>query len=319
MLSTPSFATVYYGGAAGKDINANDLWYTAVTGSCAGDGSPVAWATVGAAGNTLVANGCTITIPNTGNLTITVDKITNLETDTPDSDCVDGGTFTYVTAADYALTLNADIETGATTHCLGISGSASGTKVAITGDITGGSGTAYGVNDSHTVGTVTVNGNITGGTNTAGRGYYFSGATGTVTVSGNCISNAVPGCQLGAGGTMTVNGDCTAAGAGEKAGCYASATGAITCTGSIIGNDTAVGVQGRIKWEPSSSKKYILMDGGGTPIYASAGLGSDSDGTQITAANTAAQVLTTGYFVNKDDSTHTQGTATTTGGGVWGY
>lgn len=129
-MATTSWATVYYGGAAGKNINADDLWYTAVTGSCTGDGSPVAWSTVGQAGNTLVANGCTITIPNGANLTVTVDKISNKETDTPDADCVAGGTFTYTTSADYTLSITAELEAGGTADLLAISGSAAGAALA---------------------------------------------------------------------------------------------------------------------------------------------------------------------------------------------
>lgn len=64
----------------------------------------------------------------------------------------------------------------------------------------------------------------------------------------------------------------------------------------------------------------MKFNGGGTVVYASAGLGSDSDGTQITGENTAAKVSTGTYFIKKDDGVHTQGSASSSGGGgAWGF
>jgi len=270
LLTAPCFATVYYGGAAGKNINADDLWYTAVTGSCTGDGSPVAWSTVGAGGHTLVANGCTITIPNNADLTINAAKITNKETDNPDADCVDGGTFTYATSSSYTLTINAEIEAGGTADCLAISGSGAGSaRVTINGGpITGGSaGGCHGVEDTHSVGEVVVGstGNlvtINGGSNSLSRGYMFIG-TGTVKMYANAIGAtgiAVANYSTNASGIITMyDGKCQGSATASYAGCSAGSSGSIVLSGvNIISGAGGFGADGKILSKPGATN-YIIV------------------------------------------------------------
>jgi hypothetical protein len=271
-IAVPSFATVYYGGAAGKNINADDLWYTAVTGSCAGDGSPVAWSTVGAGTHTLVANGCTIAIPNGANLTVTAAKITNKETDDPDADCVDGGTFTYTTSADYTLTINAEIEAGGTADCIAISGSAAGSaRVTInTGPITGGSAANIdGIYDTHTSGEVVIGstGNlvtITGGSNSTARGYnYTATGAGTVKAYANGVGATAIGiinASINSGAILTLyEGKCQGSDSSLAHGCSTGTAGNITLSGAnIISSTYCMGVSGKIYSAPGATN-YILL------------------------------------------------------------
>lgn len=296
LLPVQAIATVYYGGAADKNINGDDLWYTAVTGSCAGDGSPVAWATVNQAGNSIYANGCTIAIPNTANITVDVDLVSNIEQNTPDADAVDGGGFTYVTAATYSLTINSNMSAGGA-DLLAISGSASGTKVTVNGDLTGGTGSnANVINTTHTVGTVAIVGDIVGGSVSTGTHTVLVGGTGPVTITGNVTGGSlanvagvimtgnstvtITGTLTGgsenqtyalqngtASGTATVNGDCVG-GSGFMAECANSsgASSSVTITGNIIGTaTTALPYRGSVIWAPSAATKYIKVISDGTP------------------------------------------------------
>jgi hypothetical protein len=333
-IAVPSFATVYYGGAAGKNINADDLWYTAVTGSCAGDGSPVAWSTVGAGTHTLVANGCTIAIPNGANLTVTAAKISNKETDTPDADCVDGGTYTYTTSADYTLTINAAIEAGATTDCIAISGSADGAaRVTInTGPITGGAATGIdGVIDSHTTGEVVVGstGNlvtITGGSNATGAGYnYTASGAGTVKMYANATgatAYAVKNYSTNAGAVLTLyEGKCQGSDTSVVApGCATSSAGLIYLNGvnSITGT-SCQGTTGKVYFVPGATN-YILM-----PVDTSYAAGTidthavvygpvdDGNGYDNSGAITDESEIKTGVYVGTALGTLSSGG----GGGVW--
>jgi len=327
-------ATTYYGGAADKNINGDDLWYTGVTGSCAGDGSPVAWSTVGQTGNTLVANGCTITIPNDANLTVTVDKISNKETDTPDADCVDGGSFTYETSADYTLTLNAAIEAGRTEDCLVISGSAPGSaRVTLTGAMNGGSASGVdSVYDTHTVGEVVVGstGNlvtITGGSNVLAFGYKFTAnAASTVKMYANGVGGSSAGIQnssVNSGAIITIyEGVCLGgASASGYGGCSAPNAGPIVLSGVTIQSGTGTfGVSGRIYAQPGATN-YILMPvdssySAGTVDTHSVVYGPVADGDSWTNSNT----LTTEAEIKSGEKIGTAtGTMSISGGGAWGW
>lgn len=321
MLIVPTaFAASYYG-CAGAAINADSTFCTTATGSCAGE-TPVTAATALAGTHSLFANGCTITIPE--NVTITASKLSNKD---DGGAMVDGGQFTVVTTGwTNPTVIQAAIETGGTTGAaLGISGNgnlnpvltigSSGTPVTVTG---GSASSMNGVTDSHSVGTVVVYADLAGGSSAAAYGYAFSGTSGAVSFIGNSTGANSQGINMTNAGTGTIAGNCIGSDTGNVPGCQAASTGALTVTGSIINGDRGVGAQGKIIWAPSNAQKYVLFDGAGTALYASAGLGSDVGGTQITGANTAAEVAVGTYFVKKDDGVYTQGTASS-GGGAWGF
>lgn len=316
LLPFNGWSASYYG-CANANINADSTFCTTATGSCTGD-TPVTAATALAGTHTLFANGCTITIPSGADLTVTAAKLSNKD---DGGDMVDGGGFTVATNASYVVVIQADIETGGTTGAaLSITGSAAGAARVTIGSsgtpvtITGGSASGmHGVADAHTVGETKAYANINGGSHIAAYGYYQGGSSGTFVGYGTATAYTGHGYSAQGTGTGTWNGDCVgSATARAFYGCYGYGA-AVTITGSIIAADGSMGASGKVIWAPSNAQKYIKIDGGGTEIYASAGLGSDAGGTQVSAANTAAEVKTTSYFVKKDDGVYTQGTATTGG------
>jgi len=333
LCASTANAAVYYGGAASKNINADDLWYTAVTGSCAGDGSPVAWATVGQSGNTLVANGCTITIPNNANLTITVDKISNKETDTPDADCVDGGQFTYATSADYTLTITAEIEAGRTADCIAISGNAAGTARAtfLGGPITGGRALSIdAIADTHTGGEVDVGATgslvtINGGSNGTARGYnYTATAAGTVKMYANAIAgtgSAVNNSATNASAIITMyEGTCQGGSASVSSGCASTALGGIILNGvTQISGTLSTGASGKIYSVPGAAN-YILM-----PVNSSYVAGTIDSNAVVYGPVADGDSYSTSLTPESEIQSGSQiGTATGTmsssgGGGAWAF
>lgn len=331
LIPTWSWATVYYGGAAGKNINADDLWYEGVTGSCAGDGSPVAWSTVGAGTHTLIANGCTIAIPNDANVTITAAKISNKETDTPDADCVDGGTFTYTTSASYTLSITAELEAGGTNDLLAISGSAAGSArvTLLGGPITGGSASGIdAVYDTHTGGEVVVGATgslvtITGGTNTTARGYYYSaGSAGTVKMYANgtgATASAIYNGSGSASATLTIyEGVCL--GGSSTSGCQGSSGGPVILSGVTIKSGTgSMGVSGKIYSIPGSTN-YILIPlnssyvagqlDGNAVMY-----GPVADGATYSTGLTTEAEIKSGEYIGTALGTMSGGGS----GGAWGF
>ena len=335
MLASPVGATTYYACIAG-DINAANAWEDAA--GC--DGSTFTYGTGGfpAAGSVLNANNQAMTVntdpgPNgkvvltnpaggaftsSGNITITADV--GVDGDRGSVDCLTIGSGT--------VTLLGDVYGGDGSGADGLVISGAGTAVTIgssgagTVTIKGGSAaTGYGVNDSHTAATTTVYANITGGTNSTAAGYSHN-AAGTVAITGNITGGAAHGIQnLNSSSTITVAGDCIgSATVAASHGCNNLAYGTFTVTGNIINGAAGSGVAGKVRWEPSSAQKYIKFDAGGTAIYAGAGLGSDAGGTQVSAANTAAEISTGKYFIKKDDGAYTQGTKSAGGGGgAWGF
>jgi hypothetical protein len=120
----------------------------------------------------------------------------------------------------------------------------------------------------------------------------------------------------GSGGVSSCA-DCQGSDTTLASGCVTAGGAKITVTGNLINGPSSTFGYGKIVWEPASAQNYIKFNGGGTVIYASAGLGSDAGGTQITGANTAAKVASGTYFVKKDDGVYTQGSKA--GGGAWGF
>lgn len=313
VLASTGWAASYYGCATAA-INADSTFCTTATGSCTGD-TAVTAATALAGTHTLFANGCTITIPNNADVTITAAKLSNKD---DGGDMVDGGQFTYATSASYVAVVNANLETGGTTGTvLSVTGSAAGaarlTVNATT--ITAGSATnMFGLGLAHTVGTIVVNATtVTAGTSTGTHGLYIN--AGPVTFTGNATGGSSTGAGLfiaGASAT-TMAGDCTGGSAYSSDGCYAVA-GTFTLTGNIINTATSSGVRGVVRWTPTAPSSgvtghYIKFDGGGTAVYA----GKNTDD--------ATKALTTFYYIDPTDGTSDQGSASTTGGGggAWGF
>jgi hypothetical protein len=330
LVSVPSFATDYYGGAAGKNLNADDLWYEAVSGSCTGSGSAVASSTVLQAGNNLFANGCTIAITDS----FTATKISTENGGA--ANAVAGGSFTLTTASVTGKTLTANIVAG-DSACLTLTGNGAGTPVlTIIGNLTGGTGSAdYAVTTNHSVGTLNIGSSgtpstITGGGNVSAYGFYntamgpitaYASIVGATSVGWSNNGNAtvsITGSATGVGnvngyhnsstGATTMTGNCTGSSTGYGMGCYAASTGAITVVGNIVNGTRGVGAGGTIIWTPTAPANgatghYVKFDGGGTAVFA----GKNTDD--------ATKALTTFYYIDPTDGTSDQGSATGTGGG----
>lgn len=321
VLAGPCFGATWYACAGSKNIDSvssgttSDVWYSEA--ACSG-GSYYAWTSVFNdglnAGDILEANAQTAILVNV-NPGATGKKV-HLKN-------LNGGNFTFTFNTLGATTINADITAG-TADCLLVSGAGSaGTELTIVGNLTGGGTSgADAVYDTHTGAgaIVAVTGALTGGTSTQTPGYNFVSATGSVTITGNVTASAnCYALRVAGAAPATVEGDCIGTDTAEYPACYA-AMGPIIVTGNIVNGTRSTGGTGAIRWQPSSSQKYMKFNGGGTVVYASAGLGSDSDGTQITGENTAAKVSTGTYFIKKDDGVHTQGSASSSGGGgAWGF
>jgi hypothetical protein len=299
LLPMGAWSTDYYGGAAGKNLNANDLWFiqSEITGSCAATGTPVASSTVLQAGNTLYANGCTIAI---------TDSFTATKISTEDGDgagaAVGGGGFTIATDTVTGKTITANIA-GGTSTALTMSGAGT---LTITGNITASSTTlsSHGLVCSGNAYTLTVNGNVTGG----------GGTTNSIGISTTGY------------GASTVNGNVTAGSSQNYSapGIYHNNYEGyeVTITGNIINTRQNSACYGACLWAPSSAQKYVryVTTGGSNTLSSGAGIGSDASGTQVTGANTAAQVAEDSYFIKKDDGVYTEGTkAAGGGGGAWGF
>lgn len=325
-LACPAFATDYYAGVAGS-ITADDCWFpqTDVVGSCdATAGTPVASATVLQAGNTIYLNGCAMTAA----AGFTITKLSNADGDAA-GNAVDGGTLTYTFPAGAQTIIVDTIETGANAICIELAGSTGGLTIGSAVApvaITGGSGaTRYAVRDQHSgAGVITTiySSTITGGPHATGKGFvYNSAVVGGAVIYGTGVGGTAPGIEnTHATGSLTVENCTGSATAVNIAGCRGAAAGGVTVTGNIINSDRASGADGYITYAPSSAQKKVSFLGG-TDVYLSAGLGSDAGGTQIAAADTAAEVAVGTYFIKKDDGVYTQGTAAGGGGGggAWGF
>lgn len=146
-----------------------------------------------------------------------------------------GGGFTVAAAQTLAVTL-----VGGTAALL-VCNHTTGT-VAITGNITGGSGaTCYGVNNANT-GTLAITGNVLGGANATAYGVY-NAAAGSVTISGASTANGTTiGAYNYAGGTITT-GSAQGGTAAAMYGIQNAGAGFVIVTGNATGgsNGTAYG------------------------------------------------------------------------------
>lgn len=226
------------------NINAANVWNTAVNGS----GSYLTWPP--ASGDVLVANNKTITVNVDTNLGAT-GQVRNDTT----GGATDGGGFTLSSG----VTLTANVYAGDTgTRCVG---AASGTStvtgnvyggsgtnsdgvsitssasITINGDVTGGSGTTcYGLRAANTS-TVTINGNVIGGSVAGNTGVYFN-SLGTLTVTGNVSCTVTEGIRNNTGGTVNLNG--TVTGGLSTANCvYNVVGGVMKITGNVIGGSAS--------------------------------------------------------------------------------
>jgi len=322
LMPTWAWGANWFAGSGDTDFDAQDgshvssVWNSNADGT---SGTYLDFDTGPGNGDVFIANGATIAIDdNIGSGSVTV----TLTTEGTDYGGTDGGNFSIAINSVDALTLYTNI-TGGSTRCLLITGAgSSGTELTLRGNITGGTASsAHGVDDTHTGAgaIVAVIGNIVGGTGVSSAyGYNFNSASGSAvtTIDGNATGGQSPALYIANDASATISGNCVGSDTYWSGhGCYSNHTGIITVSGSIISQNLGSGAVGPIIWTPSSSQKYIVIDGGGTPLYASAGIGSDSGGTQVSAANTAAEIATGKYFVKKDDGVHTQGTKTAGSGG----
>jgi hypothetical protein len=340
LMPVSGWTANYFACQTGQAIGGNSTWCayadleSGSPAACtkAAAGSYTAGATAVAAGNNLYANGCAEIITDDG-FNIGTGKISTLDAGTGANDFA-GGAFTFTTANDGDKTITANIEAGSS-DCMTIDGSGTGTVLGIVGDVTGSStaDSARGVTDATTAGTITVTGDISAG---AGRlsshAWGKTGAGGTLIVNGNVTggtgaSNSGGIYTSGYFTALTINGDVTGGTStaymapGILGQSYDAASYPCTITGNII-NRNASAVYGAFIWAPSSAQKYIqfLTTGGVNTLSAGAGIGSDAGGTQVSGADTAAEIATGKYFIKKDDAVYTQGTkAAGSSGGAWGF
>ena len=111
----------------------------------------------------------------------------------------------------------------------------------IVGNVTGAtvSGSTGAVNNTSS-GTLTITGNVTGGSGSAAFGCN-NGSTGTLTVTGNATGgsgSSAYGCNNNTTGTLTVTGNATGGSGSLAFGCYNGSTGTLTVTGIATGGTT---------------------------------------------------------------------------------
>lgn len=308
VLPIPSWATDYYAQKGSSNINSvssgttSDVWNTAVDGS----GTWYSWTTNFSdgitTGDNFYANAQTAIAINvspgqTG-------KIPTLRTDAGAGTA--GGGFTLNTSLNTTIYF---APRAGTTHCIALSGNSGGLTLEGPSCTGGDAGTSYGISDTHTVVDV-VNNIVTnsGGAGTSTVGYGHTGSSGTLTHNGTCVATTSHGCSSSNAHLTTINNCTGSASIGTFAGCYGSGgTSGLTIIGKITNGTGSSGATGIYKWVPKDAQQYVKIDGGGTAIYLSAGLGSDAGGTQVSAANTAAKIADDSYFVKKDDGVYTQG------------
>lgn len=310
LLPTYANATTYYA-CSNANLDAANLFDD--DAGCASAEFEYAGA-LPAAGDVIEANTYTITInTNPGpNGAVTLQNTA-------------GGGFTVATnATPMTITANGKAIGAA---LLTITGDANANPALnISGDTTwtGGNGSAeYAIADTHTVGTVVFGSAghpvaVVGGSNQTAYGYYtatVSPTTGYVTATGSAAigwysSGAVAHSFLA--GSSCVGSDSSTYASGcasysTNAAAYISITG-----GNIINGTKATGAIGVIRWIPTSPSSdvtgnYVKFDGGGTAVY----VGTNTDD--------ATKALTTFYYIDPTDGTSDQGSASSSGGGAWGW
>lgn len=308
LVCLPASAADWFATATGGNIDAANLWVPTSTGSCTGSGTALVWANR-AAGDRFVANGCANIIlnvdPGVSGSLVTLDN----------SQGTAGGQFTCATATGPAA-ITANVTAGSTTTpAVAISGS-SGTNCGFagSGNITGGGAAAgNGVTDTHTVTTLThALGTVTGGTNATARGYQFSGATGSVAITGNGTGATADGIVLSGSGSMSVTGTCTAHITNQTAGCNATSTGKLTLTGKSINGFRIAGAANSIVYTPAAGdyicypKDASYAIGTEDCTHTGGGAGLSSHATEVALIPAAGDVKT-GVTVGTVTGTHTGG------------
>lgn len=314
LIAVNVFATDYYGGAAGKNINADDLWYEAVSGSCSGSGSPVASATVLQEGNTLYANGCTIAI----NTSFTATEITNKLGGA--ANAVAGGGYTIAGAA----TVTSNVVASDTNNTAVITASAGSYTIEVVGNITAGAGRGLVGAANNTI-------NVTGNVTAAAEIGVYNNNAGAVNITGNVTGGSViqkHGLHTAYGGG-TVTGTVTGGAAVGAAGVNCTGTTGMTLTGNLVNTATANASQGKIIYSPASPANYIQY--GATKYYydipdAASVLSSDTvageSGTYDEAARNTdpgEENVRSGTTYKIQNSEKTGSMSAGGGGGAWGF
>lgn len=307
-----AYATDYYA-QADAEITTAELWDT----NPAGGGTDLTWANL-QDGDVLYANNHAITIANDiGSASVTATLTTAAGTGTA------GGSFTFNINTTDAKTLYTNVTAG-TTPGLIVTGAGAGadtTELTIIGNIKGGTASAaYGVKLEHTLGNILITGAVTGNTGSSSSGIQTTSA-GKFAVTGNATGGTSGnGITSSSTSAFTVAGNCVGApSTGGGYGCFCgSSTGYCTVTGSIINGARQVGASGAVRWTPTAPASdatghYVKFDGGAASATYYGKV------TDETAANEASKVSTGEYFIKSDTGATTQGTATATGGGAWGW
>jgi hypothetical protein len=334
LMATPSFATTYYACIAGN-IDAANAWEDAVgcdgtTFTIGTDGFPASGSVLEANNQAMTINtdpgpNGAVTLQNTAGGTFTISALGTPATVTANGTAVAADLIVTSGSVNATTTLTGTYASSAGTSSANViqTGHTVGTLAINNSTITaGGAAGTYGVNQSNAgpvsiTGTTTINGSATMGV----AGYYTTYAglsvASTVTINGGGVASAY---GLSYGGSSNITIPCVVNGgtAVGTEGVYIVGTGIGTFTNNLIGSSTSNPIRGRVIWAPATAKNYYKFDGGGTAIFLSAGLGSDADGTQVTGADTAAQVADNYYFIRKDTGDYTEGTKTT-GSGASAY
>lgn len=304
-------ATDYYA-QADAEITTATLWDT----NPAGGGTDLTWASL-ANGDVLHANNHAITIENDiGSGSVTATLTTAAGTGTA------GGGFTFNINTTAAKTLYTNVTAG-TTVALTVTGAGAGadtTELTLIGNITGGSAqSAYGVRLEHTLGNIIITGSVTGGAGNSSHGIY-SASAGKFAITGNVTGVVGAGLYSASTSIFTVAGDCIASsGTNSQYGCGCGGqTGYGTITGNIVNGPRQVGVYGACRWTPTAPASgatghYIKFDGGAASATYYGKV------TDEIAANEASKVAAGEYFIKSDDGATTLGTASSSGGGAWGW
>jgi len=304
-------ATDYYA-QADAEITTAELWDT----NPAGGGTDLTWASL-ADGDVLYANNHAITIANDiGSSSVTATLTTAAGTGTA------GGSFTFNINTGDAKTLYVNVTAG-TTPGLIVTGAGAGadtTELTIIGDITGGSATsAYGVRLEHTLGNIIITGSATGGAGASSHGIHTASA-GKFAVTGNATGAIGAGINSASTSIFTVNGNCIGSSTNTGGiGCYCGATtGYCTITGNLINGVYNTAVSGHVRWTPTAPASdatghYVKFDGGAASATYYGKV------TDETAANEASKIAAGEYFIKSDDGATTLGTASSSGGGAWGW
>lgn len=181
--------------------------------------------------------------------------------------------------------------------------------VAITGNVTGGSGaTCYGVNNAN-AGTLTIAGNVLGGANATAHGVYNTGA-GAVSITGNVTgSGTASGLYNALAGVISVSGIVTGGSAAACYGIHNKATGTIAVTGSVVGGTVHATAYGLY----SEAAGTVTISGAATgsalaPALYNAGAGTVTIGSVAGGSGSAV------YGVHNN----TTGTITITGNATGG-